>query len=542
MIVQTTVGVCIMKTILSVTILLFLFLSACSQTTDPAGTAGCTGDGACPPGQECAGGGCIDSPPSLYPHIQLASALFRDPLDDIEADWRATHNDLLIGIVPRVVDMTRTLNPAIRILTYINMRHLIHVNEAEVWAARNGYDVEDFFLHYREDRYIGGYGSMVLVEGFPPGMVPGWNPDPRPGDPPASAVERFQARVPGRASSYHDIWYYSNITDPGCRRFVQDLAASLIDGSLYEQSFALGPLDGILTDVVLYYPMFNEGAIDRSVEFYSLPLDDAHPYAHAFATFQPELQGALNARFNSGPDVTPNFGHVFWLRQPDPFSQSVRAAMDWFWGEVWISYRGGNSPLRGPDKVVTYETDYEASIADIVRMTRAGDRVILGAQNFALDEARGRLFTLALYYLVHNRNTYYAYETARTHMDTGRVREWQWNPAVEYDIGHPASIPAGMVDFDGNAATGEHYVFATGPDPYDSTLTYHVLARNFSNGMVIAKMLPWGSVVDSLSTTTHALGAAYYPLTPEGTCGPAVTEVSLRNNEAAVLIRTAAGH
>lgn len=531
-----------MKTILSISILLFLFLSACSQTTDPLEIAGCTGDGNCPPGQECSGSGCIDSPPSLYPHIQLASALFRDPLDDIEVDWRATHNDLLIGIVPAKVDMTRLLNPAIKLFTYMNMCHLIHADEAELWAAQHGYDVENFFLHYRQDIIIGGYESVVLVEGYPPGMVPGWNTDPLPGDPPSSATERSQARVPGRASAYHETWYYSNISDPGCRLFVRDLAASLVDGSIYGQSYALGPLEGILTDVALYYPMFNEGYVDRTVEFFSVPLDDSHPYAIAFATFQPELQSALNARFTTGPDVMPNYGHVYWLRQPDPFSQSVKAAMDWFWGEVWITYRGGNSPLRGPDKVVTYETDYEASIADIARMTRAGDRVVLGAQNFAPDEARGRLFTLALYYLAHNRNTYYAYETARSHMYDGRIREWQWNPAVEYDIGSPATVPAGMVDFDGNAGTSEHFIFASGPDPYDSTLTYHVLARNFSNGMVIVKMLPWGSVVDSLSTTTHALDGSYYLLTSDGTLGPPVTEVSLRNNEAAVLIRSPNGN
>jgi hypothetical protein len=526
-----------MKTILSGIILLFLFLSACSQTTDPLDFAGCTGDGNCPPGQECSGGGCIDSPPSLYPHIQLCSVLFRDPLDDVEVDWRATHNDLLIGIVPRTVDMTRMLNPAIKIASYINMRHLIHTEEAEVWAAQNGYDVENFFLHYRQDMMIGGYESVVLVEGFPAGMVPGWNPDPQPGDQPASAIDRSQARVPGRASAYHETWYYSNISDPGCRLFVQDLSASMVDGSLYEHSYALGPLDGLLTDVALYYPMFNEGYVDRTCEFYSYPLDDAHPYAHAFATFQPELSNALAARFNNRPDVIPNYGHVYWLRQPDPFSQSVRTAMDWFWGEVWIVYRGGSSPLRGPTKVVTYESDYEASIADIVRMTRAGDRVILGAQNLAPDESRGRIFTLALYYLAHNRNTYFAYEAERSHMYDGRVRDWQWNPAVEYDIGFPAPVPAGQVDFDGRSGSSEHYVFAAGPDPFDSTLTFNVLARNFTNGMVLAKMLPWGSVDDSLSTTTHLLDGSYYLLGGDGTPGPAVTEVSLRNNEAAILIR-----
>jgi hypothetical protein len=112
----------------------------------------------------------------------------------------------------------------------------------------------------------------------------------------------------------------------------------------------------------------------------------------------------------------------------------------------------------------------------------------------------------------------------------------QWNPAVQFDIGTPLSVPDGYVDFEGNPGTPYFYEFASGPDPYDSTLTYRVLARNYTNALVLAKMLPGGSVVDERSITTHPLDRAYAVLKADGELGPIVTEASIKNNEALILI------
>jgi hypothetical protein len=63
-----------------------------------------------------------------------------------------------------------------------------------------------------------------------------------------------------------------------------------------------------------------------------------------------------------------------------------------------------------------------------------------------------------------------------------------------------------------------------------------VFARRFTRALVLVKMLPLGSVEDSRSTTIHALGATYRPLRADGTLGSPVTQASLRNNEALILI------
>jgi hypothetical protein len=176
-------------------------------------------------------------------------------------------------------------------------------------------------------------------------------------------------------------------------------------------------------------------------------------------------------------------------------------------------------------------------VRQIIQQTRAGGRRILGARdrtNGAVGSDRSRLFTLGLYYLIQNRNTYYYYHTGGPY--GGRLETWGWNPAVEYDIGQPIAIPNGVTDFEGRSGTREHYLFASGPDAYVPALTYRVFARRYQNALVLVKMLPEGSVVVDQSITTHPLGGDYAILNADGTLGAVVNEVSLRNNEAVILI------
>jgi hypothetical protein len=236
----------------------------------------------------------------------------------------------------------------------------------------------------------------------------------------------------------------------------------------------------------------------------------------------------------------PNFGNVGALGIDYPLVHATLQAVDWAWGEVWIMYRGASGPTSGPYRAVTYEQDYTLAIADVARKSRDGLRCVLGARDLSPEPTgsdRGRLFTLALYYLIHNSNTFYMYESYNSHLYEAPISQWQWNPAVQHDIGAPVPVPAGHVDFEGNASTTEHFEYATGSDPYDPSFTYHVLARRFTKGLVLVKMLPRGSVVDDRSLTTHSLDRPYRILNADGTTGAEiVTEIALRNNEGVILV------
>ncbi len=523
--------------------LLILLGSACSSpVTEPpvpdTAPTGCT-DGDCSLGQECDGVGCVPVRPTIYPHIQLASALIRPYNDYSEVLWRATHADLLIGHVGEYADALRAENPNARLFEYATFRYYVYPTDAETWAAQNGASTEDFFLHYREDVQPPGFESIVLVPGFPPGFAPGWNTDRSPDDPPASATDRSQSRSVG-IIELGVPWYVTNIVNPDYRAFLTDLMYEALTGGRSGGAFISGPLDGIMVDHGVYYPMWNEGLLDKTNEFYQLPVDDTHPYPIGFETFYTELRNALVYRLGRDVDLLPNYGHIAGLSRTDRFSVNIQDATDWAWGEVWMSFQGYSYPTSGSSRAITFDKDYEKGIANVVRQSLAGGRRVLGAWDNMLrpnGSERGRLYTLALYYLVHNANTFYLYLSSGSHTYTGYIADWQWNPAVEYDIGHPETVPDGLVDFDGNPGTNQHYEFATGPDPYDPSLTYHLLARKFSNGLVLAKMLPLGSVVDEQSATTHPLDRPYRVLQPDGTVGTdLITEVTIRNNEGIILV------
>ena len=520
-------------------------LSACSHSTEPAGptlgltTGSCVTDFACSYGQECRNGSCASIQQSLRPHIQTASALWRPPLDGAETAWLATHYDLLIGAVRP--DEMRPLNPRARFFEYTLTRY--HAFEtgrltATAWAIAHGYNPEDFYLHYREDVYVPTWEGKTIVPGFPAGMVPGWNPGG--GGNPATATLRSQSRVVAYYRGEPLPWYLANVAHPGFREFLAERTAGLVNGTFYfGRPFVGGPIDGVVCDESIYYPIFGEGLLDRSTEYYGIPLTDNHPYAIAVEGLYSYLAQSLGNSIGNTVDVMPNYGHVFFLDYPNRSAVNVQAATPWIWGEVWVTFTGYATPTSGSNRCITYDQDYLNAVRRIVEQTRGRGRRVLGARDIAngtAGTARGKIFTLALYYLVHNQMTYYMYETASGHALPGHVSTWAWNPAVEFNVGQPIFIPAGAVDFEGRAASTEHWVFATGPDPYNPALTYRVLARRFTGALVLVKMMPEGSTDDSRSLTVHPLGGSYRPLGADGTLGGVVTEARLRNNEALILI------
>ncbi|HEU4366544.1 MAG TPA: hypothetical protein VFT13_13895 [Candidatus Krumholzibacteria bacterium] len=515
---------------------------ACAQPAGPSVGGpvygSCVTDFSCPFGAECAGSGCAPIATTLLPHIQTASMLARSALDDGEQAWRAAHYDLNISRLHP--DLMRAQNPNVILFEYGILRYHLFDNiddAATAWAIAHGYDPEDFYLHYKEDVTIPTWGGAVLVPGFPPGVVPGWNPTS--GGNPASATERWQSRALG--SNNATPWYLGNMAHPGYRQFLVEYARRLITGTWFSTvPFATGPVDGIMCDLGIYYPQFLEGQIDKTAEYYGVPLTEDHPYAVAVETVYPYLAGELVQVFGETKRLMPNYGHVFFLNYANRSAINVQATTPWIWGEVWVTYTGTWSPTSGNNRCITYERDYANGVAGIVEQTRSGGRRVIGARDVAAGSAgtdRGKLFTLGLYYLALNAHTYYMYETVGNHAGAAHISTWSWNPAVEFDVGQPDVVPTGMVDFAGNANTKEHYLFATGSDPYNNALTYRVFARNFTNALVLVKMLPEGSVTDDRSITAHALDGTYAPLQADGNIGAAVTEATIRNNEALILIR-----
>jgi hypothetical protein len=517
---------------------------ACSSSSGPGDggnqTGSCVTDFSCGFNEECTGTGCGPITPALRSHIQTASCLLRPPLDAGEASWRASHYDLLIASFQ--ADEARAVNPNARLFDYVITRfnrfdRAGAVKTAMDWASAHGYDGEDFYLHYREDTYVPTWEGKTIVPGYAAGMVPGWNPGG--GGNPASAASREQSRVVGY---YYgpEPWHVANVAHPGYQAFLEHVVAGLIDGTWwYNQKYSTGSLDGILIDDAIWYPAFGEGLLDRSDEYYGVAINDNHPYTYAIENLFPGLASDMRDEFGETKDIAPNYGHVLFLSYPNRCAQNIQDTTPWIWGEVWVTYTGTSSPTTGGSRCMSEDYDYDKGVRQIILQTRVGGRRIVGARDIAsgtVGTDRGKLLTLGLYYLIHNSHTYYMYETVAGHDYATHLSSWAWNPAIDFDIGQPEVIPSGKVDFEGKSNTREHYVFATGPDPVNSSLTYRVYARRFTNALVLVKLLPAGSTVDDTSITTHALGGTYAPLQSDGTLGAPVTQASIRNNEALILV------
>lgn len=102
-----------------------------------------------------------------------------------------------------------------------------------------------------------------------------------------------------------------------------------------------------------------------------------------------------------------------------------------------------------------------------------------------------------------------------------------WIAAAEVDVGTP---------------TAAMTTWATGQDPQNPALTYKVFGRTYSDSLVLYKPLSYTLRVGSGTTadataTTHDLGGRYRAVNADGSLGPVITSITLRNGEGAVLLK-----
>jgi hypothetical protein len=101
----------------------------------------------------------------------------------------------------------------------------------------------------------------------------------------------------------------------------------------------------------------------------------------------------------------------------------------------------------------------------------------------------------------------------------------------------------GAINFDVGRPQGPWSLFASGLDPNDARFVYRVYQRQYSNALVLYKPLsstPNGSAVGSTSNNTatrFSLNGSYRMLQANGTLGPVVTSLTLRNGEGAILVK-----
>ena len=170
---------------------------------------------------------------------------------------------------------------------------------------------------------------------------------------------------------------------------------------------------------------------------------------------------------------------------------------------------------------------------------------------------RGPILALAKHYIADNDNTYFEYQTENFYYDyidevllkngttvyladgahpkVADVAVWRkWFPAIEADIGAP--------DPNGYNGGVRDLQWITGPTSGDGRAD--VWRRDFTKAIVILRTAHYQSSDADMSNyyTPIDLGGTFYSLAADGTTGPAITSISLRAGEAAILMKAPLGN
>lgn len=139
-------------------------------------------------------------------------------------------------------------------------------------------------------------------------------------------------------------------------------------------------------------------------------------------------------------------------------------------------------------------------------------------------DPRTQIASLAYYYLLADPQRTFVMFNGGYEPSSGWSRHW--TDAVRFDVGKPR---------------GTWSVFAQGTDPERSYLDYKIYQRNYDRALVLYKPLSYKNgrtgTTDDATATVHKLNGNYRELRADGTLGPVVNYVRLRNGEGAILIR-----
>jgi len=438
---------------------------------------------------------------SLFNHMKTFT-IRHEHLSESEAAFVAYRYDLFVGNGERIAEI-RAINPDILMLAYMTVRAngvetfgagcTIHDLCAEPFASQEGYDVENFFVHYQEDV---SYNFTFPVGGWMTVSVPGWNPGREGGDPPATAASLSESRVWG-AWDYQQRW--ANIADPGWQHWTSERIVALTEYGGLE-------LDGVLIDGIAR----NVGEMawmqfDKTREYAGETVDNGFSMIDDGYSFIVYLRDYLSGTYGSLKIIAGNATHPWYLVTEAANSPRLLERFEWFLLENGVQIDNSAVPAT-----CSYEVTWPQLMA-VKGLAKEGKKILFGGKDNTWSD-RGRLFVLSVFYLINHTNMYY------TQQGPGLV----WHEVMSYELGAPE---------------GEPYLWGSGTDPMAPANTFHIMARDYGNALVLVKFRHEDSVVMwSLSNTTHALGGNYRALDIDGTPGAVITEVTLRNNEAAILI------
>lgn len=163
-----------------------------------------------------------------------------------------------------------------------------------------------------------------------------------------------------------------------------------------------------------------------------------------------------------------------------------------------------------------------------------GKGIVFCIKEYSPGSNRGKLFSLATFYMINHQMAFYDYKCVNPDPQEP-VSVWSWNPYVEYYIGQPTVNSLGINDFQENSGTDKYFVWEV-----DSN--YEILGREYLRSDSLRVLVLTKIMVEDANEgdnpTTHTLPGCYQSVQPNLTLGPPIREITLCNNEGAILLAT----
>ncbi len=436
-----------------------------------------------------------------------------------ELNWLANRHDWIVG--PKALwpaagvdyvnsDNYDTIkNAGAKLMKYLPYNSIAPAVQTwlENWCVKNNYNPEDLYYHYY-------YDTTVRLTNGTSKTVPGYGG--------GSAKTLSESRLITR---WNGGWDGINPSSNTFRKAFQALALYVVTvkGSNPEKY-----ADGLFLDT------FESVAEDKNWTSHpenTIELKDTGTVEEIYAQVRKDLVDSKVELTNFLRSATGN----------QNFRVNVNAAeVDYVYNQFKTLYGTYRSKLM--DLSIEYLITTTSNTKRIVRLQQLYDDMENGRKFFIRSQtnyspARAipfgfTQFILATHYLINHPNAsfFYHYGNAGNYggYPYGNPRPTHWNRNMEVNIGVPVTRQKN--DYWNTPNTNRFYEFSSGSG-------YVILAREYSNALVLAKFGRGGFSNIGTNSASYQLPGKFYRLRADNTYGPAITSITLGESEGAILIK-----
>lgn len=464
--------------------------------------------------------------PRIFNHMTSFGYMNKEEIaSSAEAQFVATHYDIWRGLA-NYTNYLLFLNPDIILSWGLNTRAIAIADELRDWAIMHPeYDPEAYYLHYRYDTEIDtDYGTFV---------VKGYDPTCWPDCPNSSADSWEESRVPDITN---EGWMVPNSRSPGLAHFYAT--------AIHSRELTYGDLRSVFWDWSAGFCVHLDNHLENTWEYEGQYSESwfVHPAIPYFIGIIDSVAVKYRELYpGDSLMVVANGVAPFWMYNHQDGNDYRDAllrseALELIWLEMGLVVGEHSQPNQ---YIINTEVHgkYMKDAPVLMEAKKLGIQLRLREME---PTERDKIFALAYAYLFNDpvRMVISYIVEGQEGNPNYDVESTHWGgPFMAYDVGLPVMNPPGVRDINGNENTSVFYKWCMGNDPGNPQEHYTIFARHFEKGMVLVKIREKpASVWDESTATTHSVGQMFRPLRVDGTLGTAIHEVTLRNNEAVILI------